>query len=115
MKIWIVNRVLILLTISCLFGCATLHNSTKPDLRQLTSENVKELSGVYENVPKHDSTYSYEDLLWNQIKYRDYDYAGKKGEIESEVRIEVINDKEISFELFQGGNMVKHKIIKGRI
>ena len=95
-------------------SCATLQKPSGEKLISLSKENITRISGDYENVAKNDSIFNWMDLLWNQLKYRGVYYEKEKA-LNTKVHIQVINEKRLEFQLFEGDKLVKQRIVKGKI
>jgi len=96
-------------------SCAIIENTDRPNLDKITKTNYRKIEGTYNNA-SNDSTIKVVNevtkSLWFQIGYenwRDTNWNNQR------VVLKFVTDKKIIAELYQNGELINHKTIKGKI
>jgi|SRR5690554_4763642 len=89
-------------------NCASLPKIESEDLQHITEKNIAELNGIYSNFAENSEKYIHLTLSGRLTSLKLKDTI-------SEVKIEVLNDKEIRFSFLQNQMEINSKIVKYKL
>jgi hypothetical protein len=96
---------------------AVIKPTNRDDLVKLDKDNLAKLNSLYSNCPNDSINYIDQKSrsLWYQISARTHDKMKKDDWKSQTVKITVLNQKKISFELFSSDSLIKQKTIRGKL